>query len=116
MSDVKLYRVTIECDVWVIARSERDAEAILSTERDVLDDVRENASVTAVAVATEAGARGSVSHTIDDDSYPWRARDTEDADDMPVSEWAMRTRSAIAWEQHEAKMAAAQTTIPGGTL
>lgn len=105
MSDVKLYRVTIECDVWVIARSERDAEAIISTERDVLSEVRDNADVRAVVVTEAQG-----------DSLPWRADNTSDEDDMTVTEWARCTRRVVAREKHEAKMAAAQTTIPGVTL
>jgi len=116
MADVKLYRVTIECDVWVIARSKRDAEAIISHERDVLDDVSENADVRAVLVATEADSRGSVSRTIDGDAYPWRAEDTEDEADMTVAEWAQRTREVLADEAHEAKMRRAQVALPRVTL
>ena len=104
MSNVKLYRVTIECDVWVIAKSADDAEEILSAGDglDVLnDDVRHNATVTSRVVT---GA--------EDDALPWRAEGAEDAEDATVTEWARRTKEIVSREKHEAKMAKAQTALP----
>ena len=102
--ELKLFRVTIECDVWVIAKSAGDAEEILSASdgRDVLDDdVRHNATVIArVATGAEYGA------------LPWRADGAEDADDATVTEWARRTKEIVSREKHEAKMAKAQTSLP----
>lgn len=105
MSNVKLYRVTIECDVWVVASSRAEAEEIMSHEPDVLDDVRMNGNASA-RLTTEA----------DDDSLPWLARSARGAHEQTVAEWALHTATVVAFEKHEAKMAAAQTTIPGVTL
>jgi len=101
---LKLFRVTIECDVWVIAPSQRAAETILDTRegRDILtDDVKHNASVTA-RVATQA----------EDAALPWRAKGAEDVDDATVTEWSRKTREIVEREKHESKMAAAQVALP----
>lgn len=103
-TELKLFRVTIECDVWVIAKSTDDAEEILSASDggDVLnDDVRHNATVIA-SVVTNA----------EDNSLPWRAEGAEDAEDAFVTEWARRTKEIVSREKHEAKMAKAQTSLP----
>ena len=90
MSDVKLYRVTIRANVWVLAKSERDAEAIISHEPEVFDDVRDNADVRAVLV--NASMARDISAVVDGDTLPWRARGVSDdiADGVTVAEWAQR--------------------------
>ncbi len=103
-TEPKLYRVTIECEVWVIASSREDAENInhASEWYDILnDDVRHNAGITA-RVVTSASSN----------NLPWRAEGCEDAEDATIAEWASRTREAVEREKHEAKMAKAQTALP----
>ena len=103
-TEPKLYRVTIECEVWVIATSREDAESInhASEWHDILsDDVRYNAGITA-RVVTSASSN----------NLPWRAEGCEDAEDATIAVWAVRTREAVAREKHEAKMAAAQVALP----
>ena len=105
MSNVKLYRVTIECDVWVLAASRAEAEEIMSHEPDVLDDVRMNGNASA-HLTTET----------DDDSLPWRARSARGAPEQTAAEWAQHTATVGAFAKHEAEMAAAQVALPGVTL
>jgi hypothetical protein len=90
MADVKLYRVTIEASAWVVAKSARDAENIISHEPEVLDDVRDNADVRAKPV--DASMVRNLAAVVDGDTLPWRARGVsdDDADGVTVAEWARR--------------------------
>lgn len=98
---LKLYRVTIEADVWVITPSREAAEQILDSDDalDVLlDDVRSNALVMAQEV-----------DDADVHEFPWRADGAEDAPDATVAAWAKHTAEMLKREEDTAK----QVLLPG---
>lgn len=101
---LRLFRTTIECDVWVIAPTREAAEKILSARdaRDILnDDIRHNASVMA-RETTEAN----------DDSLPWHAVGAEDAKDATVTEWARVTKALRELDKQKKLDAEAQPSLP----
>lgn len=109
--ELRLYRVTITCDVWVIAETRDDAEKILQSDdgRDVLSqEVRHGATAHAVQTTSVTGP------AIND--LPWRADSAIGAPDATLREWAYETAQLARRDARIARDRAAQTTIPGVTL
>ena len=109
--NVRLYRVTITVETYVLATSDEDAEEILSAEhgREIMDDAGRNATV----IATPASDVPPSWRTC----YPWHAPHVEctDLPDVYAEEWARHTAERRRIDAHNAEMARAQVALPGVT-
>ena len=108
MSDrTKLYRVHITADVWVVAKSERDAEDYALSDWDVIRDAMDSWSATAIAATVKSLSRR------DAECNPWIHDDLDDeADhDRTVLEWAQLNDEAAAQAKREAEFDARQLPL-----
>lgn len=108
MSDrTKLYRVHITADVWVVAKSELDAESHALSDWDVIRDAMDSWRATAIAATAQSLSRR------DAECNPWIHDDLDDeADhDRTVLEWAELNDEAAAQAKREAEFDARQLPL-----
>jgi hypothetical protein len=103
----KLYKVHITADVWVVAKSELDAESHALSDWDVIRDAMDSWRATAIAATAHSLSRR------DAECNPWIHDDLDDEvdHDRTVLEWAELNDEAAAQAKREAEFDARQLPL-----